>query len=195
MNPSIKCAESHSMFRKKLLEFIRPIGNSTCRVHDPIGIKRLNRLRAGFSHLRENKFRHNFANTLNPLCACALETECTKHFFLRCHNTGIYSFISVPQITRFLLGDVIISSKTEPHNVSKKEKRSYGKSKTNKTTLKILSFIQILYLKQESSILRCYSRLKFEKSLFSNTFFSFIFRSKMIVHTAEKEQMKYFVQN
>ena len=52
-------------------------------------------------------------------------------------------------------------------------------------TLKILPFIQIIYLKQQSSTLRCFSRLKFEKSLFINTIFSFIFCSKMIVYTAE----------
>ena len=48
--------------------------------------------------------------------------------------------ISVPQITRLLLGDAIISSKTDPHNGSKKEKRSYGKTKNDKTMLKILLF-------------------------------------------------------
>ena len=60
-------------------------------------------------------------------------------------NTRIYNLISVPQI---LLGDAIISSKTDPHNSSKKEKRSYGKIENNKTMLKILPFIRILYLKQ-----------------------------------------------
>ena len=39
-----------------------------------------------FSHLREHKFRHNFADTVNPLCSCALEAESTDHFFLRCQN-------------------------------------------------------------------------------------------------------------
>ena len=34
-----------------------------------------------------------------------------------------------------------------------------------------------------------------KKSLFTNMFFSFIFRSKMIVHAAEKNQVKYFAQN
>ena len=61
--------------------------------------------------------------------------------------------------------------------------------------LKTLSFIRILFLKQQGSILRCFFRLKFEKSLSINTFFSFIFRSKMIVHTAGKDQIKYFGQN
>ena len=78
-------------------------------------------------------------------------------------NTRIYNLISVPQITRILLGDAIISSKTDLRNGSKKEKRSYGKIKNNKTILKILLFIRIPYLKQQSSILRRFWRLKFEK--------------------------------
>ena len=54
----------------------------------------------------------------------------------------------------------------------------------------------ILYLKQQSSILWCFCRLKFwKKSLFTNMFFSFTFRSRMIVHAAEKNQVKYFAQN
>ena len=55
--------------------------------------------------------------------------------------------------------------------------------------LKILPYFRILYLEQESSILRCFSRLTFSR------FFSFISRSKMIVRTAEKDQIKYFAQN
>ena len=67
------------------------------------------------------------------------------------NNTRIYNLISITQITRFLLGEAIISSKTDPHNGSKKEKRNYGKVKNNKTLLKTLPFIRIRYLKQESS--------------------------------------------
>ena len=50
-------------------------------------------------------------------------------------------------------------------------------------------------LKQQTNILRCFCSLKFEKGLFSNKFFSFLFRSKMTVHTAENDQIKYFAQN
>ena len=95
-------------------------------------------------------------------------------------NTRIYDLISVSQITRLLLGDAINSSKTDSHG-SKKERRSYGKIESNKTMLKILPFIQIFYLKQQNSILQCFSRLEFEKSLFSNTFFSFVFRIIVIM--------------
>ena len=74
------------MFHKKLLNFIRPFQKSIFNIYDPQKSKLLNRLMLGFSHLREHKFRHNFADTVNPLCSCALETESTDHFFLRCQN-------------------------------------------------------------------------------------------------------------
>ena len=69
-----------------LLNFIRPIGNITYKIYDPLGIKLLSRLRLGFSHLSGHKFRHIFADSLNPLCSSFLETESTLHFFLRCQN-------------------------------------------------------------------------------------------------------------
>ena len=46
--------------------------------------------------------------------------------------TRIYNLISVPQITQLLLGDAIISSKTDLRSGNKKEKRSYGKVKSVK---------------------------------------------------------------
>ena len=51
LDPSIRCAESHSLFQKKLLGFIRPIGNSIYIIHDPVGVKLFNRLQVGFSYL------------------------------------------------------------------------------------------------------------------------------------------------
>ena len=86
LDPDIRNLDSHEMFRKKLLNFIRPSEKSIFNIYDPQGSKLLNRLRLGFSHLREHKFRHNFADTVNPLCSCALETESTDHFFLCCQN-------------------------------------------------------------------------------------------------------------
>ena len=86
LDSDIKNSDSYEMFRKKLLAFIRPVGNSMYGIYDPFGVKLINRLRLGFSHLREHKFRHNFADTVNPLCSCTLETENTEHFFLRCQN-------------------------------------------------------------------------------------------------------------
>ena len=105
------------------------------------------------------EFCESFKNTLfyrTPLVVASALSSNVR-------NTRIYNFISVPQITRFLLGDTIILSKADLYNSRKKEKISYGEVKSNKTMLKILPFIRIYYLKQESSILWCFCRLKFEK--------------------------------
>ena len=74
------------MFRRKLLTFIRPLENDIYGIYDPLGVRLLNRLCLGLSHLRQFKFRHNFADTLNSLCSCSLETEDTEHYFLRFQN-------------------------------------------------------------------------------------------------------------
>ena len=82
LDSDIKNIDSHAMFRKKLLTFIRPLGNDTYGIFDHLGLRLLNRLRLGSSYLREYKFRYNFADTLNPLCSCSLETKNKEHYFL-----------------------------------------------------------------------------------------------------------------
>ena len=54
-------------------------------MNDAIGIKLITRLHLDFSHLREYKFKHNFRDTLNPLCSFDIEVESTSNYFLRCH--------------------------------------------------------------------------------------------------------------
>ena len=76
----------HAMYRKELLTFRRPSEKSIYNIYDLQRSKLLNRLSLGFSHLHKHKFPHNFADTANPLCSCALETESTEHFFLNCQN-------------------------------------------------------------------------------------------------------------
>ena len=80
LNPDIRRIDSYIGFRKKLLSFIKPTENKTFCIYDPFEIKLLNGLRVDFSHLNEHKFRHNFADTLNPLYSCSLETETTALF-------------------------------------------------------------------------------------------------------------------
>ena len=45
----IKNIDSHAMFRKKLLAFIRPLGNDAYGIYVPLDVRLLNRLRLGFS--------------------------------------------------------------------------------------------------------------------------------------------------
>ena len=86
LNSDIREIKSYSLFRKTLLTSITPIANSIYNVHDSYGIKLLTRLRLGFSHRNEHKFRHNFRDTLNPLCSCMNEPGTTSHFLLHCCN-------------------------------------------------------------------------------------------------------------
>ena len=81
LDPDIRNVDSHAMFRKNLLTFIRAFEKSIYNICDPQGSKFLNKLRLGFSHLREHKFRHNFVDTVNLLFSCALGTESRNHFF------------------------------------------------------------------------------------------------------------------
>ena len=43
------------------------------------------RLRMGISHLNEHKFKYNFRDFPNRLCARSWESEATSHYLLPCH--------------------------------------------------------------------------------------------------------------
>ena len=60
LNNNIQNSESVSALKKKILKFIRPSPNRTVNVHNHHGIKLFTKLRVRLSHLREQKFRHNF---------------------------------------------------------------------------------------------------------------------------------------
>ena len=74
---NIRNSESISIFKSKLLSFIRPVQTNTCNIFDPKGLTFLTRLRLGLSDLNEHRFRHNFQNCLNLLCSRSLEIEDT----------------------------------------------------------------------------------------------------------------------
>ena len=76
-------SSNYSIFLKSIPKFIRPVKIKLYRINDSVGIKLPTRL--SFSHLRKNKFRHNFKNMLNPLCSCSIEPANTTHFFPLCH--------------------------------------------------------------------------------------------------------------
>ena len=74
-----------SQLKKSILRFIRPKAPSVFDILDPEGLKLLTRLRVHLSHLKEHKYRHNFADTFNPIGNCGLlEIESTAHYLLRC---------------------------------------------------------------------------------------------------------------
>ena len=68
---------SITIFKKSLLQFVRPSPKNLFNSHIPKGIKYEIRSRLGPSHLPEHKFKHNFQDPLNPFCDFGCEIETT----------------------------------------------------------------------------------------------------------------------
>ena len=81
---NLRTSKNISVFKEKLLNFIRPSPNSFFDIHNAKGIKLITRLRPGLSYLREHKFKDSFQDTKNPLCNCDQNIESATHFFLHC---------------------------------------------------------------------------------------------------------------
>ena len=60
LDETVRNSESNSVFKSRLLLFIRPLDRNVYNIFDPIGLKFLTRLHLSFSHLNEHRFRHNF---------------------------------------------------------------------------------------------------------------------------------------
>ena len=86
----IRKSDSNSIFKKRILSFIRPLPNKVSKSHNPQGLKLLTRLRLGLSHLRYHNIKHNFLDTINPLCSCGSDIETALHFPLYCPNFTQY---------------------------------------------------------------------------------------------------------
>ena len=47
----------------------------------------MTRLRLGLSHLRDDKFKHGFLVSFNPICICGLDIETISLYLLHCPNS------------------------------------------------------------------------------------------------------------
>ena len=54
-----------------------------------MGLSRLTQLRVGLSKLNLHKFRHNFKDTVNPMCPTNEDVEDTEHFLLLCPSFAV----------------------------------------------------------------------------------------------------------
>ena len=110
---SIRDSESISLFKSKLLSFIRQVHDNIFNISDPQGLLLLTRLRLGFGHLTERRFRHNFQECMNPVCSFSPEIKDTSHYLLHCHHFTFHcidlmnsvksicnNFESMPTITK-----------------------------------------------------------------------------------------------
>ena len=70
LDSDIRNMPSIFKFKSAILSFLRPKPNPVFNLGNDPGVCLLTRLRVGFSHLLEHKFRHGFRDTLDPFCDC-----------------------------------------------------------------------------------------------------------------------------
>ena len=87
-----------------LVQFFRPSPNSLFNCHSPKSIKYEIRSRLDLSHLREQKFKHSFQETVNRFCECGCEIETTANFSLHSPQfyTGRKNLLTKPKALIFL---------------------------------------------------------------------------------------------
>lgn len=84
-----------SIFKNHSAKFKNVKENSTFSIPDPLGLELLTHLRLKFNYLNGHKFRHNFRDTVNPMCSGRAGIEITDQYFLR---SKLYHFlIEFPQ--------------------------------------------------------------------------------------------------
>ena len=86
IGPELRGAKSISVFKKNILNIIRPVKKGVFNIQHPNGIKWIFQLRVGLSPLKSHKKSHGFMDTQNDLCECLLNAESTHHFLIKCPN-------------------------------------------------------------------------------------------------------------
>ena len=140
----IKSSESCLMFRKRMLNLIRPKCKETYGIYNPTGSKLLTRLRLGLNHINDHRFNHNFTGCINPLCSGSLSVENNFHFFLHCHHFSLQRQTLMNNI-KSIDKDIINASDSDLVNIL-----LFGSSKYQyHINSKILSFSIDFILKTE----------------------------------------------
>ena len=86
LNLNKRNSKSLNIFKKILLNFIRPSESTVFNCLNLKGVKLLTRLKLGLTHLCEQKLKRSFQDSLNPICSCGNDTETSAHFLLHCPN-------------------------------------------------------------------------------------------------------------
>ena len=132
--------DSNVGFRKKLLIFIKPTENKTYRIYNPLGIKLFNRLRVTFSNLKEHKFKHNFADTLN------------RFMFMLSRNWKQSSLSStLPKLYKYSYNPYDINNSTTSRQPNELLRTTlYGDCKFKDNVNKMILIAAILFIKNNN---------------------------------------------
>ena len=113
LDPEIRSSPSLIIFKTKLNKIIRSIPKQVFGIHDPTGLAALTQLRVGLSVLNFHKFRHNFSDTLNPMCPINDGIEHTEHFLLHCHSYNLLRNNLLNHVQATLLSNGLSNLSTE----------------------------------------------------------------------------------
>ena len=69
-----------SSYRESITNIDCPPAKSVFGIYDPIGLSLLTQLRVGLSKLEFHKFKHNFMDTINPMCPTSDGVEDKEQF-------------------------------------------------------------------------------------------------------------------
>ena len=110
LDPEIRLAPSVAVFKAKLLSMIRPPEKSVFGIYDPIGLSYLSQIRVGLSKLNFHKFKHNFRDTVNPMCPTNDGIEDTEHFLLLCPSFDVQRRDLLAEVSQLVRPFVQINS-------------------------------------------------------------------------------------
>ena len=128
-DPELRHAPSVTVFKKKLLSIIRPPAKSVFGIHDPVGLSYLTQIRVGLSKLNFHKFKHNFRDTVNPMCPTNDGIVDVGHFLLLCPSfdaqrrdllAGVRPLVQINNLSNCDLIEVLLyGAKDLPDDVNK----------------------------------------------------------------------------
>ena len=84
LDPTLRNSKIFVVFKNSILKFIRHSPSNVFNCKNYKGITLITQLCVDMSYLREDKFKHNFRDCLNPICSCRLDIESTSNFLLHC---------------------------------------------------------------------------------------------------------------
>ena len=87
LDSRVRNLPSIATFKRVILDFIRPVPTPMFKINILSIFVFFIRLRVGFSHLCDHKFRHSFLDTVDPISSCGTNAvENTEHHLLHCSN-------------------------------------------------------------------------------------------------------------
>ena len=140
LDHSLRSIDSLSKFKAERIKPIRPPKRSVFKISDIVGVRLLTRLRLGFSHLQEHKFRHNFSSSSR--CICGDGDERTEHFLLRCPHFANTRSAVLEQVSDILKTDIKVLPE---HRLGKI--LLYGDNNCNEIANKLIIKATIAFIK------------------------------------------------